>query len=184
MCWSCSMISARETTTQDEEEGREEGAAWSMLCSKLRCTSLNRFLANGTYDIEMRRGKDGDVHVCKDTHDSWRKDKLITCSYVMLVVYDRLYHMWRKVYGKTFHKGKKKMSTRLSDSVIVWPWSENKGHHHVKEPWSLSELNCGEIKCTSPQYGLLTEEWGQLVSRDGSETRMTRVILTIYPRDM
>ena len=40
------------------------------LCSKLHCTLSNRLLANGTHDIEIRRGRDGDVHVGEDTRDS------------------------------------------------------------------------------------------------------------------
>ena len=40
------------------------------FCSKLRCAPSNRLLANGTHDIEMRRRRDGDVHVGEDTHDS------------------------------------------------------------------------------------------------------------------
>ena len=34
---------------------------------------------------------------------------------------------------------------RLDDSVIVRPWSEYKGHHHIKDPWTLSKLGYGEI---------------------------------------
>ena len=116
-----------------------------LLCSKLHCTLQNRLLANGTHDIEMRKVRDGDVHMGEDTRDSQRKDELITFSHVMIAVNDRLYHVWRKLYRKTFHKRKMETSMRLSDGVIVWSWSENKGHHHIKEPWSLSELSCGEI---------------------------------------
>jgi len=39
----------------------------------------------------------------------------------------------------------KKMSMRLSDSVIVRLWSENKGHHHIKDPWTFSKVSGGEI---------------------------------------
>ena len=47
---------------------------------------------------------------------------------------------------------------RLSDSVIVRLWSKYKIHHYIKDPWIFSELGCGEIKGTSLQHGLLTEE--------------------------
>ena len=63
------------------------------LCSKLRCTLPNRLLANDTQDIEMRRVRDSDVHMCEDTRDSRRKDELITCISVIIVVDDRLYHV-------------------------------------------------------------------------------------------
>ena len=81
------MISAKETAAQDKEEGvdkeerqEEEGCmvSWNCigrlhlrpLCSKLRYTPPNRLFTNGTHDLEMRRGKDGDVHVGKDMRDS------------------------------------------------------------------------------------------------------------------
>ena len=67
--------------------------------------------------------------------------------------------MWWKVDRKTFQKVKKEMSMKLGNSVIVRPWSEYTGHHHIKEPWSPSELGCREIKGTSPQHDLLIEEW-------------------------
>ena len=65
----------------DKEGRREEGGcmvSWGcigrlhlrLLCSKLRYTPPNRLFINGTHDIEMRRGKDGDVHMGKDMHDS------------------------------------------------------------------------------------------------------------------
>ena len=38
------------------------------------------------------------------------------------------------------------MSTRLNNSVIVRQWSENKGHHHIKDPSTLSKVMCGEVK--------------------------------------
>ena len=47
---------------------------------------------------------------------------------------------------------------RLGNSVIVRLWSEYTGHHHIKEPWSPSELGCREIKGTSPQHDLRIEE--------------------------
>ena len=30
------------------------------------------------------------------------------------------------------------MSTMLSDGVIVRPWSKYKGHHHIKDLWTLA----------------------------------------------
>ena len=146
------------------------------FCSKLCYTPPNRLLTNSTHDIKVRRGRNRDLHVGEDTYDSWRKDELITCSRVAIAIYNRFYHMWWKVNRKTFQKGKKEMSTRLGDSVIVKPWSKYKCHHHIKEPWSLSELGCRKIKGTSPQHDLFTEKWGQLVSRDGREMMITRAI--------
>ena len=146
------------------------------LCSKLHSTMPNRLFTNDNHDIEVRIGRDSDVYVGEDTRDSQRKDELITCSCIAIAIYNRLYHVWWKVYRETFHKGEKETSMRLSYSVIVRSWSKYKSHHHITDPWILSELGCGEIKGTSPQHGLLTEEWGQLISRDGRETTMTRVI--------
>ena len=115
------------------------------LRSYLCYTPPNRLLANSTHDIENRRGRNGDMHMYEDVCDCWRKDELITCSYVFINLYNRLYHVWRKIYREILHERKKKTSTRLSDNVIVWSWSENKGHHHVKDLWTLSKLSYGEI---------------------------------------
>ena len=49
------------------------------------------------------------------------------------------------------------MSTRLNDSVIVRPWSKNEGHHHIKDPQTLSKVMCGEVKKTTPYHGFLIE---------------------------
>ena len=111
------------------------------LHSKLRHTPPNRLLANGTYDMEERKIRNGDMQVCENAHDSRRKDELITRGSVLISIYNRFYHVWCKVYRKTLHEGKKETSTRLDDSVIVRPWSEYKGHHHIKDPWTLSKLS-------------------------------------------
>jgi len=68
------------------------------------------------------------------------------------------------------------MSMKLNDSVIMRLWSENKGHHHIKDPWTLSKVMCDEVKKITQHHGFLTESWGQLVSRDGTKTRKTRII--------
>ena len=47
-----------------------------------------------------------------------------------------------KVYRKTLHKGKKETSMRLDDGVIMRPWSEYKGYHHIKGLWTLNKLSC------------------------------------------
>ena len=67
------------------------------------------------------------------------------CSSVLIDIYHRYYHV------------KQKVSTRLSDSVIVKPYSENKGHHHIKDPWTLSEVVCDEVKKINPLPGFLIE---------------------------
>ena len=167
------MISTRKTGYEEEgakEEKRSRGRSCKVcrgsirrlhmrpLCSKLCCTPSNRLLTYGTHGIEEWRRRNSDVHVCEDVSDSRRADELIICSRVSIAIYNRFYHMWWKVYRKTLHKRKKETSTRLGDSVIVKPWSEYKGHHHIKDLLTLSKLSCGEIEGTSPQLGLLTEE--------------------------
>ena len=89
------------------------------LCNKLRSTMPNRLLTNDNHVIEVRSGRDSDVHVGEDTRDSRRKDELITCSCIAIAIYNRLYHVRWKVYRETFHKGEKETSMRLGDSVIV-----------------------------------------------------------------
>ena len=49
------------------------------------------------------------------------------------------------------------MSMRLNDSVIMRSWSENKGHHHIKDPWTLGEVMCGEIYKITSHNGCLTK---------------------------
>ena len=115
------------------------------LGNQMCIISLNRFLTYGTHGEKERGMRNGDVQVCEDVCDNWRKDELITCSSVSIDFYNRFYHMWRKIYRKILHKREKKTSTRLSDSVIVWSWCENKGHHHIKDPWTFSKLSCGKI---------------------------------------
>ena len=76
------------------------------------------------------------------------------------------------------------MSMRLSDSVIVRPWSKNKGHHHIKDPWTFSKVMCGDVLKSTPHLGRFMETCGQLISKDRAKTRMTRIVQTSYPRDM
>ena len=64
-----------------------------LLYSQLCCTPSDRLLAYGTNDLEERRGWNGDVHVCEDVCDSWRKDELITYSCVLIAIYKRYYHV-------------------------------------------------------------------------------------------
>ena len=70
-----------------------------LLSSQLRYTLPDRVLAFGTHDIEEKRRRNGDVHVCEDVCDSQRKDELIICSYVLLcscvliAIYNRYNHV-------------------------------------------------------------------------------------------
>ena len=97
-----------------------------LLGSQMCITLPNRFLADGTPGIERSRERKGDMHVWEDACDSWKKDELITCSNVLIDIYYRFYHVWRKIYRKILHERKKKRSTRLSDSVIVRQWLRTK----------------------------------------------------------
>ena len=139
-----------------------------LLSSQLCITPLYRFLIDSRYRVKERRRRNGDVQVCEDKCDSWRKDYLIMSGSVSIDIYHRYYHMWWKIYRKIFQKGKKKTSMRLSNSVIVRPWCENKGHHHIKDPWTLSKLVCGEIKSISPHLDFLTK-WATLGTRSTLE---------------
>ena len=73
---------------------------------------------------------------------------------------------------------------RLNDSVIVRPQSENKGHHHIKDPWTLSKIVSGEFKSITPQHGLPTKTSGKLIQRYRTKTRCTRIVQMSYPRNM
>ena len=79
------------------------------------------------------------MKVCEDTHDSRRKDELITGSSVLIHIYDRCDEARGKVDGKILYQRKKKTSTRLNDGVIVRQWCESECHHHVKESCAFSK---------------------------------------------
>ena len=70
----------------------------------------------------------------KDPRDSRRKDELIISSGILIHIYDRCDEVRGKVNEEILQKRQKKMSTRLSNGVIVRQWSESECHHHVKEP--------------------------------------------------
>ena len=73
---------------------------------------------------------------------------------------------------------------KLNDSVIVRLGSENKGHHHIKDPWTFSKVVCGEVLKSTPHLGYFMEMCGQLVSRDRAKTRMTRIVQMSYLIDV
>ena len=52
------------------------------------------------------------------------------------------------------------MSTRLNDRAIVRLWREDKGHHHIKDPWTLSKVMGNEVKIVTPRHGILTKAGG------------------------
>ena len=60
-----------------------------LLQSKLSLTPLDKTSADGTHDGEKRRERNENVKVCEDTHDSRREGELITCSSVLIHIYDR-----------------------------------------------------------------------------------------------
>ena len=55
---------------------------------------------------------------------------------------------------------KRKMSTRLSDRAIVRLWREDKGHHYIKDPWTLSKVMGNEVKIVTPRHGILINAGG------------------------
>ena len=76
------------------------------------------------------------MKVLKDPYDSRRKDELMSNG-ILIHIYNRCDEVRGKIDGKILHQGKKKTSTRLSDGVIVKPWSESEGHHHVQKSWTF-----------------------------------------------
>ena len=79
------------------------------------------------------------------------------CSSVLIDIYHKHYHVRWKVYRETLQERENKMSKKLNDSVIMRLWSENKSHHHIKDPWTLSEVVCDEVKKITPHHGFLTK---------------------------
>ena len=112
---------------------------------KLSLTPVDKTSADGTHDGEERIKRNGNGEVLKDPHDSQRKDELFTSSGILIDINNRCDEMRGKIKGKILHQRKKKMSTQLSDGVIVRQWCESECHHHVKEsrafcktrPWSV-----------------------------------------------
>ena len=101
--------------------------------SKLSLTSLDRTSTDSTHDGEERKERKGNVKVLKDPHNSRRKDELIMSSGILIHIYNRCDEVRRKVERKILYQGKKKTSMRLGDGVIMRPWSESKGYHHVQK---------------------------------------------------
>ena len=73
---------------------------------KLGLTLSNRNHIDGTHDWKEKRGiRDLDQEVLKDTRDSRRKDKFITCSRIPINIDDRCDEVRKEVYGKVLKKG-------------------------------------------------------------------------------
>ena len=111
-----------------EEEGVEvdgaEKAKGVTVSVRLLRLKLGRALSNGyhtdgTHDGEVGRLGIRDKGVANDPHDSQRKDKLITSYYIFIDIYEREYEMKGKVNSKVLNEGQQKMSTRLSNRIIV-----------------------------------------------------------------
>ena len=66
-----------------------------------------------------------------DPRDSKRKDKVIMGRRISIDIYKGENKVRGKVYSKVFNEGNQKVSTRLSNGVIVRQWMENKSHHHI-----------------------------------------------------
>ena len=80
-------------------------------------------------------------------------------------------------------KGKKKLSTRLYDRVIVRKKVQNKSHHHVHESRTFSK---GQTLCKltiAPISGTLTESRDHLVFGHSPQTLTIGVVRMLYPRD-
>ena len=95
--------------------------------------------ADSTHDGEERRERNGNVKVCEDRRDIRREDKFIMCSSVLIHIYNRCDEVRGKVDRKILYQGKKETTMRLSDGVIVRPWSKSEGHHHVQKARAFSK---------------------------------------------
>ena len=104
-----------------------------LLRSKLGLAPPNRTSADGTHGSEVRRVRNRDGEVVKDSRDSWRKDKLITGRRILIHIEDKCDVVRGEINREVLKKRQKKTSTWLSDRVIVRQWSKSKCQHHVKE---------------------------------------------------
>ena len=81
----------------------------------------------------------------KDLRDSKGKMSFITGSGILIHIYDRYDEVRGKVNGKILHQGKKKMSTRLCDGVIVRQRYKSECHHYVKEPRAFGKARAWSV---------------------------------------
>ena len=117
------------------------------LRSKLGLALSNGYHIDGTHNEEVVRLRIGDREMANDLHDSRKKDKLIIGRRIPIDIYKGEYEVRGKVYGNPLNEGQQKLSTMLSNGVIVRQWIKNKCDHHVKEM---------QIFCKSHAMGVLT----------------------------
>ena len=140
---------------------------WS-LQSKLGLTPPNKTVADGTHDGEKKRKRNRKWEVPKDLRDSRRKDELIMGSNILIHIYNRCDEVRGNVNRKILHQRKKK-STRLSDGVIVRPWSESEGYHHVQRSQTFCKAQAKDVKKTTLKKTFLTKVRDKLISRHCTE---------------
>ena len=70
------------------------------LRSKLSLTPSDKTNVNGTHDGEKSRERNWNVKMCENTRDSQKEGELITCSSVLIHIYDRCDEVRGKVNGK------------------------------------------------------------------------------------
>ena len=120
------MIASSITPPLEEEEGAEV-VEWNglgpldlwPLRSKLGLASSCSHHINGTHNCEVRRLRKRDRGVANDPRDSIRKNMFITGRCILIDIYKGKYEMRGKVNGKVLDEEQQKVSTRLSNRIIV-----------------------------------------------------------------
>ena len=130
------------------------------------CRAPNqKFLIYRTHNREGRKRRNRHVSMHEDDSDYRWKDEFIITRSVLIDILNVYYHMRRKLYGQIFRERKRKLSTRLGDRFIMRPKSKNKGHHHIKNQWILSQVIGVKVKSVFIRHRTLIETGGKLISR-------------------
>ena len=134
------------------------------LWSKLGLAPPNRTDADGTYNGEIRRIRNGDEEMANVPCDRWRKDEFITGHRILIDIDDKCDEVKGKVYREVLKKRQKKMSTRLCDRIIVRQRSKSKCHHHIKESQTFCKSRALGVLLPTPYGRCLTKVRQKLVS--------------------
>ena len=122
--------------------------------------------------------------MAQNSHDSGRKDELITGCRIQMNIYDRQNEVRGKIYSEMLKKRQQKSSTRLCDGVIMRERMQNKSHHHVHKPRTFSKRSTWCKKTLTPSSRALTKRRHELIPRHCPQMLTARIVRKLYLRDM
>ena len=86
---------------------------------KLCLTPFNGNGVNGTHHVKVVENGKGNKKMAHDPLDSRREDELLTGHCIPIDIYDRKNEMRGKIYNEMLYQRKQKLSTGLSNKVII-----------------------------------------------------------------